>query len=169
MGKISRPQQARLYFDETAAPIERYFGTRKTLLVLAYAMAGALQRAHFPWTALNFRQAELGGVISGRNQYRGPIGTPEEIRALMRATDFFRVWYYVRTRFFAGVFAPHYKCRALVVPKPKAEPIPEANDKPQANSRISWARLLKRVFNNRCRDLPLVLGQDEDHCRNRRA
>lgn len=48
---------------------------------------------------------------------------------------------------FAGVFAPHYKFRALVVPKPKAEPSPESSDKHQSNSRISWARLLKRVFN----------------------
>ncbi len=33
------------------------------------------------------------------------------------------------------------------MPKPKAEPNPETNDKPRPTSRISWARLLKRVFN----------------------
>lgn len=48
---------------------------------------------------------------------------------------------------FAGVFAPHYKYRAPVVPKPRAEPLPEDRDKPHSNSRISSARLLKRVFN----------------------
>lgn len=48
---------------------------------------------------------------------------------------------------FAGVFAPHYKCRSLIVPKPKAEPVPEDSDRHRSNSRISWARLLKRVFN----------------------
>jgi hypothetical protein len=46
---------------------------------------------------------------------------------------------------FAGVFAPHYKHRALVVPKPRQETTLNA-DKPKSNSRISWARLLKRVF-----------------------
>jgi hypothetical protein len=47
---------------------------------------------------------------------------------------------------FAGVFAPHYKHRAMVVPKPKAEaPEVTSADRP-AKSRISWARLLKRVF-----------------------
>jgi Putative transposase len=44
---------------------------------------------------------------------------------------------------FAGVFAPHFKFRSMVVPKPK-EPPPEA-EAPAAKSRISWARLLKRV------------------------
>ena len=47
---------------------------------------------------------------------------------------------------FAGVFAPHYKHRAMIVPKPKTTALPPvADDKPKA-TRISWARLLKRVF-----------------------
>ena len=48
---------------------------------------------------------------------------------------------------FAGVFAPHYKYRALVAPKPRAKSVSEGSAKPHSNSRISWARLLKRVFN----------------------
>ena len=48
---------------------------------------------------------------------------------------------------FAGVFAPHYKHRALVVPKPKTHHGDPASSKPPGKSRISWARLLKRVFN----------------------
>lgn len=48
---------------------------------------------------------------------------------------------------FAGVFAPHYKYRAMVVPKPPAKPevLATADAKP-SKSRISRARLLKRVF-----------------------
>ena len=47
---------------------------------------------------------------------------------------------------FAGVFAPHFKHRAMVVPKPRPElPQPKADDQ-MASSRTSWARLLKRVF-----------------------
>ncbi len=47
---------------------------------------------------------------------------------------------------FAGVFAPHYKHRSMVVPKTPA-PEPEANaDQKPTKSRITWARLLKRVF-----------------------
>lgn len=62
---------------------------------------------------------------------------------------------------FAGVFAPHYKYRSEVVPKPKelsvVEELIESKTKPKSKSRISWARLLKRVFNidvakcNKCR------------------
>jgi len=48
---------------------------------------------------------------------------------------------------FAGVFAPHFKHRAMVVPKPKAEPVEMKEDDKPPKSRISWARLLKRVFN----------------------
>jgi hypothetical protein len=57
---------------------------------------------------------------------------------------------------FSGVFGPHYKWRALIVPKPKTtqgvEVAPtlalvQSLDKPPTNSRISWAKLLKRVFN----------------------
>ena len=47
---------------------------------------------------------------------------------------------------FAGVFAPHFKHRAMVVPKPKSEPVGMKEDNQPAKSRISWARLLKRVF-----------------------
>jgi hypothetical protein len=49
---------------------------------------------------------------------------------------------------FAGVFGPHYKYRSLVVPKTKAVQTPGSaqDDKPTSNSRMSWARLLKRVF-----------------------
>ncbi|MBK8204799.1 MAG: transposase [Bdellovibrionales bacterium] len=45
---------------------------------------------------------------------------------------------------FAGVFAPHYKYRAMVVPKPKAKLCESGKDEQPPKSRISWARLLKR-------------------------
>jgi hypothetical protein len=50
---------------------------------------------------------------------------------------------------FAGVFGPHYKYRSMVVPKPKAVQTTDTveDDKPSSNSQMSWARLLKRVFN----------------------
>lgn len=52
---------------------------------------------------------------------------------------------------FAGVFAPHYKHRSEIVPKPKelslVEALIESKTKPKSKSRVSWARLLKRVFN----------------------
>ncbi len=50
---------------------------------------------------------------------------------------------------FSGVFAPHYKHRALIVPKPPTELAPGRNSqtKPPTKSRIPWAQLLKRVFN----------------------
>ena len=48
---------------------------------------------------------------------------------------------------FAGVFAPHFKHRAMIVPKPKLE-APELRPEDQpTKSHIGWARLLKRVFN----------------------
>jgi hypothetical protein len=51
---------------------------------------------------------------------------------------------------FHGILAPHDKHRKLVVPKGQA-PIAEAStdkpDEPPTKSRITWARLLKRVFN----------------------
>jgi hypothetical protein len=46
---------------------------------------------------------------------------------------------------FAGVFAPHFKYRSMVVPKLKV-PQPPKDEEKAPNSRISWARLLKRVF-----------------------
>jgi hypothetical protein len=52
------------------------------------------------------------------------------------------------TRFF-GVFAPHFKHRKLVVPKPKDEE--ETEDKTltpaKQHSNMTWAQRLKRVFN----------------------
>lgn len=58
---------------------------------------------------------------------------------------------------FAGVFAPHYKYRSQIVPGPKAIAAPKVADDQQkastSSSRISWARLLKRVF-----------GIDTDSC-----
>lgn len=58
---------------------------------------------------------------------------------------------------FAGVFAPHYKHRALVVPKPKA--LPDNTAKPPSKSSISWARLLKRVFNIDVKTCPVCSGK----------
>jgi hypothetical protein len=51
-----------------------------------------------------------------------------------------------------GVLAPHYKYRKQIVPKPKSEEEavtdPTAGvDQPPHKARMSWARLLKRVFN----------------------
>jgi hypothetical protein len=61
---------------------------------------------------------------------------------------------------FAGVFAPHYKHRAMIVPKPNAGPLEEkADDDLPAKSRISWARLLKRVFNIDVETCHLCAGQ----------
>lgn len=49
-----------------------------------------------------------------------------------------------------GVLGPHYKHRKLIVPKPvptlQTPPVEEQAE-PASKSRISWARLLKRVFN----------------------
>ena len=47
---------------------------------------------------------------------------------------------------FAGVFAPHYKHRAMVVPKLSLTAQQPKSEDHSAKSRISWARLLKRVF-----------------------
>ena len=48
---------------------------------------------------------------------------------------------------FAGVFAPHYKYRAMVVPKPPQQPeLPAPGATKPSKARISRARLLKRVF-----------------------
>ena len=46
---------------------------------------------------------------------------------------------------FAGIFAPHFKYRSMVVPKPKQPPPPKDEEK-APKSRISWAKLLKRIF-----------------------
>ena len=73
---------------------------------------------------------------------------------------------------FAGVFAPHYKYRSMVVPKPKelslVEELIECKTKPKSKSRISWARLLKRVFNidvskcNKCSGQIKIIAAIED-------
>ena len=65
---------------------------------------------------------------------------------------------------FHGVLAPHAKSRAAIVPRPA----PQANN-PQANNlpvdhdhahassaRMSWARLLKRVFNIDLEHCPIL-------------
>ena len=73
---------------------------------------------------------------------------------------------------FAGVFAPHYKYRSEVVPKPKqlslVDELIEAKTKPKSKSRVSWARLLKRVFNidvtkcNKCNSPMKIIAAIED-------
>ncbi len=79
---------------------------------------------------------------------------------------------------FAGVFAPHYKHRALVVPKPKVcLPEPQLEDqnegpppKPHTHkkSNFTWARLLKRVFDidvetcSRCGGKIKIIASIED-------
>lgn len=48
---------------------------------------------------------------------------------------------------FHGVLGPHYKYRKLIVPaKPKLTSVADTSD-PVTAKRISWARLLKRIFN----------------------
>lgn len=61
---------------------------------------------------------------------------------------------------FHGVLAPHYKHRRMIVPKlkPKTEH-PEPEGKTQSNSRISWARLLARVFDIDVETCPLCGGK----------
>jgi hypothetical protein len=50
---------------------------------------------------------------------------------------------------FHGILGPNDKHRKLIVPKPPpvAEVNPEDSGEPPSKARISWARLLKRVFN----------------------
>jgi hypothetical protein len=55
---------------------------------------------------------------------------------------------------FHGVLGPHYKYRKEIVPRKKEEPVLAAvaadgvvDESPTAAKRMSWARLLKRVFN----------------------
>ncbi len=68
---------------------------------------------------------------------------------------------------FSGALAPHYKYRSLVVPKPKDPAIPMA-EKAKPKSRMSWARLLKRVFNidvsicNKCGGNTKIIAVIED-------
>jgi len=73
---------------------------------------------------------------------------------------------------FAGVFAPHYKYRSMVVPKPKelslVEELIESKTNPKSKSRVTWARLLKRVFNidvskcNKCSGNMKIIAAIED-------
>jgi hypothetical protein len=86
---------------------------------------------------------------------------------------------------FAGVFArphaklysfsmpwpPHYKYRSMVVPKKKELKLATAKEskvKSKNRSRISWARLLKRVFNidvsvcNKCSGKMKIIAAIED-------
>ena len=67
---------------------------------------------------------------------------------------------------FHGVLGPHYKYRKQIVPAKKEQPQlaiagPEADrDKPATSAkRISWARLLKRVFNIDISICPKCRGQ----------
>jgi len=65
------------------------------------------------------------------------------------------------TRFF-GVFAPHFKHRKLVVPKPKKSK-EKTEDKAltpdQQSSRMTWAQRLKRVFNIDIETCPECAGR----------
>jgi len=54
---------------------------------------------------------------------------------------------------FHGVLAPHAKLRAAIVPIPAPTTTGHATDcehAPGASARMSWARLLKRVFDIEC-------------------
>jgi hypothetical protein len=55
---------------------------------------------------------------------------------------------------FHGVLAPNAKLRASIVPGVVEKPSEPAHEHPHAPARMSWARLLKRVF-----DI------DIEHCR----
>ena len=54
---------------------------------------------------------------------------------------------------FHGVLAPNAGLRAAIVPGPVEKPSEHADDHAHASARMSWARLLKRVF-----------GIDLEHC-----
>lgn len=58
---------------------------------------------------------------------------------------------------FAGVFAPHFKHRSMVVLKPK--PVATIRDTQPSKSRIHWARLLKRVFGIDIETCPQCAGR----------
>ncbi len=72
---------------------------------------------------------------------------------------------------FAGVFAPHYKYRSLVVLKPPTRPELQevtADKAKPTKSRITWARLLRRVFSidietcERCGGKTKIIAAIED-------
>jgi len=67
---------------------------------------------------------------------------------------------------FHGALGPHYKYRKLIVPKKKEEPgdleivgTDGAPEKSPSAKRMSWARLLKRVFNIDVSVCPKCQGQ----------
>ena len=47
---------------------------------------------------------------------------------------------------FHGILAPHAKNRSKVVPKKKENPETKESEVAKKTNRISWAKLLKRVF-----------------------
>ena len=67
---------------------------------------------------------------------------------------------------------PHYKYRSEIVPKPKqlslVDKLIESKTKPKSKSRVSWARLLKRVFDidvtkcNKCGGQMKIIAAIED-------
>src|SRR5215472_11982765 len=69
---------------------------------------------------------------------------------------------------FHGVLAPNAKLRSKIVPAP-ASPATESSSEDAhgqgAPARISWARLLKRVFDIDVRTLSQLRWRFEDHCR----
>ena len=75
---------------------------------------------------------------------------------------------------FHGVLAPNAKLRSEIVP---GGPV-HSNDAPDdpggaphhsASARMSWARLLKRVFDIDIEHCPHCGGTEENHCRHRRS
>jgi hypothetical protein len=70
---------------------------------------------------------------------------------------------------FHGVLAPNAKLRREIVPSPPEQATAPACDHAQgAPARLSWARLLKRVFDIH-RTLPELRRQLEEHRRHRRS
>jgi Putative transposase len=59
-------------------------------------------------------------------------------------------------RFHGGMLAPHAKLRAAIVPTPENAPEHAADHAHGAPARISWARLLKRVFDIDIEHCPLL-------------
>ena len=71
---------------------------------------------------------------------------------------------------FHGVLAPNAKLRAAIVPSPPENTSEHAADHAHgAPARMSWARLLKRVFDIDIEHCPHCGGALEDHRRHRRA
>ena len=62
-----------------------------------------------------------------------------------------------------GVLGPHYKYRKLIVPKTPTQPeltlVGNSDGKPKEPKRISWARLLKRVFSIDIETCPKCAGK----------